>query len=86
MAANVVDYVDVLLRRQIAAADRLGVQLLAVDRQTWAANLTQLILIGSVMKALNDKGTVLDAEWQTRLNGALTGSWPDWIVNQTNPT
>lgn len=86
MAATVPEYVDVLLRRQIAAADRLGVQLLLVDRQAWAMNLTQLILVGTVMKALNDKGVVLDAELQTRLNAALTGTWPDWIVNQTNPT
>lgn len=86
MAATVVEYVDFLLRRQISAADRLGVQLLSVDRQTWAANLTQLILVGVVMKALNDHNVVLDAEWQTRLNSALTGTWPDWILNQTNPT
>lgn len=86
MAATVPEYVDFLLRRQISAAGQLGVQLLLVDRQAWAINLTQLILIGTVMKALNDHNVVLDAEWQTRLNSALTGTWPDWIVNQTAPT
>jgi hypothetical protein len=39
-----------------------------------------------VMKALNDKGIVLDAEWISRLDTALDGPWPAWILNQTTPT
>jgi hypothetical protein len=43
-------------------------------------------MLGTIMKALNDKGVVLDAEWLSRLDAALDGPWPDWIINQTNPT
>jgi hypothetical protein len=85
VAATIPEYVDILLRRQIAAADRLGVQMLLVDRQLYDVNLTLLTLVGVLMKALNDKGVVLDAEWQTRLNAALQGNWPAWILSQTDP-
>jgi hypothetical protein len=85
MAANVVDYVQVLLRRQNAAVDKLGLRLTAVDRQAYLIDVSLLVLIGVLMKALNDKGVVLDAEWQTRVNSALQGTWPDWILAQVDP-
>jgi hypothetical protein len=85
MAANPVDYVQVLLRRQIAAVDKIGLRLTAVDRQSYLIDVSLLVLIGVLMKALNDKGVVLDAEWQTRVNGALAGTWPDWILAQIDP-
>ena len=86
MAATIPEYVDILLRRQIAAASQLGVNLTLVDRQLYDVNLTLITLVGVLMKALNDHSVILDAEWQTRLNSALTGSWPDWITTQSNPT
>lgn len=85
MAATIPEYVDPLLRAQIAAAAQLGVQVMSVDKQLYDIDLTLLTLVGVIMKALNDKGVVLDAEWQTRLNTALQGTWPAWILNQTNP-
>lgn len=85
MAATVPEYVTELAKRQISASQQLGVQLLLVDRQTWAVNLTLLTLMGTIMKALNDKGIVPDAEWITRLNSALDGTWPAWLLNQTDP-
>jgi hypothetical protein len=85
MAATVPEYVDPLLRGQISAAALLGVNILAVDKQLYDVNLTLLTAIGMVMKALNDHGVVLDAEWQTRLNGALAGTWPTWVITQVPP-
>lgn len=85
MAATIPEYVDPLLRGQIAAAGQLGVDIMAVDKQLYDVDLTLLTLIGVVMKALNDHGVVLDTEWQTRLNTALQGTWPTWILNQVNP-
>jgi hypothetical protein len=85
VAATVPEYVDPLLRGQISAAALLGVNILAVDKQLYDVNLTLLTAIGMVMKALNDHGVVLDAEWQTRLNGALAGTWPTWVITQVPP-
>jgi hypothetical protein len=85
VAATIPEYVDPLLRGQISAAAQLGVNILAVDKQLYDVDLTLLTLIGMVMKALNDHGVVLDAEWQTRLNSALTGSWPTWVITQVPP-
>jgi hypothetical protein len=85
MAANPVDYVQVLLRRQISATGNLGVDITQASRELYLTNVSLLVLIGVVMKALNDKGVVLDAEWQTRVNAALQGTWPDWIIAQVNP-
>jgi hypothetical protein len=85
MAANPVDYVQVLLRRQISATSNLGVDITQTPRELYLTNVSLLVLIGVVMKALNDHGTVLDAEWQTRVNAALAGTWPDWIIAQVNP-
>jgi hypothetical protein len=80
-------YVEELLRRQEAAASgQLGVSLLLVGPELYKVDLTILVMIGVVMKALNDKGIVPDAEWLSRLDVALDGQWPDWIINQTNPT
>lgn len=85
MAANPVDYVQVLLRRQISATSSLGVDITQASRELYLTNVSLLVLLGVVMKALNDKGVVLDAEWQTRVNAALQGAWPDWIIAQVNP-
>ena len=85
MAATVPEYVDPLLRGQISAAALLGVNIMAVDKQLYDVNLTLLTAIGMIMKALNDHGVVLDAEWQTRLNGALAGTWPTWVITQVPP-
>jgi putative copper export protein len=85
MAANPVDYVQVLLRRQISAVASVGVDITQESRELYLTNVSLLVLIGVVMKALNDHGTVLDAEWQTRVNAALAGTWPDWILAQVNP-
>jgi len=85
VAATVPEYVDPLLRGQISAAALLGVNIMAVDKQLYDVNLTLLTAIGMIMKALNDHGVVLDAEWQTRLNGALAGTWPTWVITQVPP-
>ena len=85
MAANPVDYVQVLLRKQISAASQLGVDVTQASRDLYLINVSLLALLGVVMKALNDKNVVLDAEWQTRVNAALAGAWPDWILQQVNP-
>jgi hypothetical protein len=87
MAQFVEAYVEELLKRQQAATTgQLGVSLLLVGPELYKVDLTILVMIGVVMKALNDKGVVLDAEWISRLDAALAGPWPDWILNQTNPT
>jgi hypothetical protein len=87
VAQFVPTYVEELLRRQQAATTgQLGVSLLLVGPELYKVDLTLLVMLGTIMKALNDKGVVLDAEWLTRLDAALDGPWPDWIVNQTNPT
>jgi hypothetical protein len=85
VAANPVDYVQVLLRRQISAVGSVGVDITQVSRELYLTNVSLLVLVGVLMKALNDKGVVLDAEWQTRVNAALQGTWPDWIIAQVNP-
>jgi hypothetical protein len=85
MAATVPEYVDPLLRGQITAANLLGIDIMNAGQDLYAVNATVLALLGMVMKALNDHGVVLDAEWQDRLNHALDGNWPSWIVNQTDP-
>lgn len=86
MAQFVPTYVEELLRRQQqAASGQLGVSLLMVNPELYKVDLTLLVMIGVVMKALNDKGIVSDAEWLDRLNTALDGDWPAWILNQTNP-
>lgn len=86
MAQYVNDYVEELLKRQEATtAGQLGVSLLLVGPEPYRINLTILVMIGVVMKALNDHGIVLDAEWLSRLDTALDGDWPAWILNQTPP-
>lgn len=85
MAANPVDYVQVLLQRQFTATSQVGVDITQVGRDLYLTNVSLLLLLGVVMKALNDKGVVLDAEWQTRVNAALSGTWPSWILAQVDP-
>lgn len=85
MAATVPEYVIPLLQRQQSAAQILGSDVVHADPQSYRINLTLLTIIGVMMKALNDKGVVLDAEWLTRLDGAVAGNWPDWLLNQNPP-
>jgi hypothetical protein len=85
VAGTVPEYVTTLRPAQNVAAQQLGVYVYGVGRELYVVNLSLLTLFGVVMKALNDHGVVLDAEWQTRLNGALAGTWPDWLVNQHDP-
>jgi hypothetical protein len=87
MAQFVETYVEELLRRQQATTTgQLGVSLLLVGPELYKVDLTILVMLGVIMKALNDKGVVPDAEWLTRLDAALDGPWPAWILNQTDPT
>lgn len=85
MAANPVDYVQVLLQRQFSATSQVGIDMTQVSRELYLTDVSLLVLLGVVMKALNDKGIVLDAEWQTRVNAALAGTWPSWILAQVDP-
>jgi mannitol/fructose-specific phosphotransferase system IIA component len=85
MAATIPEYVDPLLRRQQTAATLIGSDVLHADVQSYRINLTLLTIIGVMMKALHDKGVVTDAEWLARLDSALAGNWPDWILHQTAP-
>lgn len=83
--ATIPQYVNELLRRQIQVAPLLGTEVMSVDRQSYALNLELLTLLAVVMKGLNDKGVINDAEWLNALDHALDGDWPDWIVHQTPP-
>jgi hypothetical protein len=85
VAESVSIYVNELLRRQIAVADQLGVNVLGAGRELYCINLELLLLVGVLMKALSDKGVVSDAEWLQRLDVALEGDWPPWIKDQTPP-
>lgn len=79
------EYVPYLLAAQTAATSQIGVNIYAVARELYVQNLSQLALIGMIIKALHDKGVVLDAEWLTRLNAAYTGPWPTDMLNQIPP-
>jgi hypothetical protein len=85
VAATIPEYVDPLLRRQAAASNMLGTYIFGSGKEVYNIDLTVLTLIAVIMKALNDKGVVLDAEWLTRLSTSLNGTWPDWILNQHDP-
>lgn len=85
MATTIPPYVDALLRRQQVAAQILGSDVLRSGPELYNVNLTVLVLIGVIMKGLNDKGVILDAEWLDRLSTALDGTWPDWIRYQQAP-
>jgi hypothetical protein len=79
------DYVPYLLAGQVSAGRQAGVDLYAVAREVYVTNLSLLALIGMVIKALNDHGVILDAEWLTRLNAAYQGPWPANMLNQIDP-
>ena len=85
MAATIPEYVDPLLRRQAAAAGLLGVDVFGAGAELYRVNLTLLTLVGVLMKALHDKGVVTDTEWLARLDTALNGTWPQWMLQQQNP-
>ena len=82
---TVPEYVAQLLLRQISSTPQIGIQVLLSDRAAWLTNIEQLILTGTIMKVLTDKGVVTDEEWQTALDGALDGEWPEWVLTQTDP-
>ena len=86
MAEFVHQYVDALLRRQESWASILGVSILTADRQTYAVNLTQLALIGVVMKRISELvPTVTDQVWLNAVGEVTAGDWPEWIVQQLPP-
>lgn len=85
MANFVPDYVGYLLPAQAAACLKLGTDVYTSPKELYAVNLSLLTLIGVIMKALNDKGVVLDAEWIDRLNHALDGTWDPNIIGQIKP-
>lgn len=85
MAQYVHQYVSALLPAQVTAARMIGTDIYKIQREMYVVNLSLLALIGVIAKALNDKGIVLDAEWQTRLNAAIDGTWPADILGQVDP-
>lgn len=82
---TVPEYVPYLLAGQVAAARAVGVEPYYIDRQAWVMNLAVLDLIGMIVKALNDKAIVLDAEWLVRLNSAYAGVWDQNMIAQIQP-
>ncbi|HEX2551622.1 MAG TPA: hypothetical protein VHK64_08515 [Nocardioidaceae bacterium] len=78
-------YVGYLLPAQASACTRVGTDVYTIPLDLYAVNLSLLTLIGVMMKALNDKGVVLDAEWLDRLNHALDGTWDPNILAQVRP-
>lgn len=82
---TVPEYVPYLLAAQAGAAQTVGVNIYGVARELYVTNLSLLALIGMVIKVLNDKGVVLDAEWLTRLNTAYSGAWAANMLNQIPP-
>jgi hypothetical protein len=88
MAATIPEYAIPLLQKQQEAAQLLGINMLNVDPQTWRVNLTVLLLLSIVYKALSDKGLITDAEWISALGDSLTtdlGTWPAWLLQQQAP-
>jgi hypothetical protein len=83
--ATVPQYVDQLLRRQRIVGDQLGISLFGVGRELYVVDASLITLVAVVMKAMTEKGVITDAEWITRLNNALDGTWPDWIAGQRDP-
>ncbi len=82
---TVPEYVPYLLSGQAKAGRAAGVDIYRVSREQYITNLSALALIGMVVKALHDKGIVLDGEWLTRLNNAYNGPWPADLLNQVDP-
>lgn len=96
MAQYVHTYVAELLKRQRIAANLLGSDPLGAGKELYSVNVSIMLLIGVIMKALTERPAVAgqplmtDAEWIARLNtaldqGAPPNEWPAWIVNQTDP-
>lgn len=85
MAGTIPEYVAYLLPAQAGACTQIGTDLYTAPRDLYAVNLSLLALIGVMMKALNDKGVVLDAEWIDRLSHALDGTWDPNIIGQVRP-
>ena len=74
--------------------DDIGTDALRCDRQTYNITIEVLVLIGMVIKAIQDIAPTVatDAFWQARLNTAIdTGpggdrsAWPGWILLQVPP-
>lgn len=84
--AEVPDYVAELLRRQAAVSQQVGAYVFGVGSELYSIDVTILTLLGVVMKAMVDKGAITDTEWLDRLDHALDGTWPDWIVGQVDPS
>jgi hypothetical protein len=85
MATFVPTYVGYLLPAQATACLQLGTDIYSSPKELYAVNLSLLTLVGVMMKALNDKGVVLDAEWIDRLNHALDGTWDPNVIGQIKP-
>lgn len=82
---NTPDYVPYLLAGQVKAGRQAGVDIYQISRELYVVNLSNLALIGMICKALHEKGVVLDAEWQTRLDAAYSGLWPAGMIAQVDP-
>jgi hypothetical protein len=78
-------YVPYLQEAQYQAGAILGVNPYGVARETYVMNLTVLAFLSMIIKALHDKGVVLDAEWQTRLQQITAGTWPPDMLNGVDP-
>lgn len=85
MANFVADYVSYLMPAQAGAAAQLGTDLYSSPKELYVINLSLLALVGVLMKALNDKGVITDAEWIDYLNHALDGTWDPAILAQVRP-
>jgi hypothetical protein len=83
--ATIPQYVNTLLRRQIALSDDLGANVTGAGRELYCINAELLVVISVVLKVLKDKGFVTDAEWTSALNAALDDPFPAWIKDQIPP-
>jgi hypothetical protein len=90
MADFVHQYVEALLPGQAAAGQMLGVNVYAVDKQSYVINLTVLTLLGTIMKTISAVAPqVTDQVWLDALNHALDASadspWSAAILAQVDP-
>lgn len=75
--ATVRDYVLALQDKQRFLAGPLGVDVLqAGSTELRAVNLELLIFLCGVMKALVDKGLLIEAEIDGAINSTLNDGWP----------